>query len=181
MIILLLAQGDADVQKLTEGIKPIIGVEDAPIKIVMFTDPDCPYCRMTHSNIIEYAKSRPDVALYIRLFPLVQIHPNAYRKAEILACTPNEYFPDVMHIIEEHGSREPFSWDWLSGMDKKVVKEIKECVNNDDGKKRVESDLMLGFKVGVRGTPTFFINGKRHVGAMRTPEEVDRVVRAYAQ
>ncbi len=178
---MLITQGSVDVARLVEGIEPVVGVKDAPIKIVMFTDPDCPYCRMTHSNIIEYAKGRPDVALYIRLFPLVQIHPNAFRKAEILACTPPNKFERVMKIIEEHSSGETMSWDWLSSLDKKVVKEIKKCVNNDEGKKRVENDLKLGFNLGVRGTPTFFINGERHVGAMRSLEEVDRVVRAYSQ
>lgn len=181
MLLLLITQESVDMNELTGGIKPIVGTDDAPVKVVIFTDPDCPFCRMTHSNIINYAKNRPDMALYVRLFPLVQIHPNAYRKSEVLACTPPDKFEEVMHIIETHSSREPFSWDWLSSLDKKVVSSIKNCVNNDEGKKRVENDLKLGFKVGVRGTPTFFINGKRHVGAMRSPEEVDRVIRTYAQ
>jgi hypothetical protein len=180
MMILLISQESVDVQKLTEGIKPVIGVENAPIKIVLFTDPDCPYCRITHGNLIEYAKNRPDVALYIRLFPLVQIHPNAYRKSEVLACTPEDKIPEVIKAIEERSTREPFSWDWLK-FDKKTLKKIQDCVNKDLGKKRVEKDLSLGFSLGVRGTPTMFINGKRHVGALRTVEDVDRVVRSYTE
>ncbi len=180
MITLLITQGDFDVQRLTEGIKPIVGVENAPIKIVLFTDPDCPYCRMTHKNLIEYAKNRPDIALYVRFFPLVQIHPNAYRKSEVLACTPEDLVPEVIRAIEERSPREAFSWDWLK-LEKKTIKSIQECVNKDLGKKRVEGDLSLGFNLGVRGTPTMFINGKRHVGGLRSIEDVDRVVKSYTE
>jgi Protein-disulfide isomerase len=180
MIPFFIAQESVDMQKLVEGIKPIVGVENAPIKIVLFTDPDCPYCRMTHGKLIEYAKNRPDVALYVRLFPLVQIHPNAYRKSEVLACTPEDKFPEVIKAIEERSAREPFSWDWIN-FDKKILQKIKDCVNKDLGKNRVEKDLSLGFSFGVRGTPTMFINGKKHVGAFRSVEDIDRVVRSYTE
>jgi protein-disulfide isomerase len=86
----------------------------------------------------------------------------------------------VIKAIEERSTREPFSWDWLK-FDKKTLKKIQDCVNKDLGKKRVEKDLSLGFSLGVRGTPTMFINGKRHVGGLRTVEDVDRVVRSYTE
>jgi len=178
-MLLLLVSQQVDVQTLTEGRKPVIGTEGAPVTIVMFTDPDCPYCRMTHRNVIEFAQSRPDVAFYVRWFPLRTIHPHAQKKAEVLACTPAKYLPEVLSIIEERSAREPFDWTWIARLDEKTVQKIKKCVESGKGKKIVEEDFRLGFKLGVQGTPTFFINGKKHVGAMRSPQEVERVVNQY--
>ncbi len=178
-MLLLLVSQQVDVKTLTEGRKPVIGTEGAPVTIVMFTDPDCPYCRMTHRNVIEFAQSRPDVAFYIRWFPLRTIHPHAQKKAEVLACTPTKYVPEVVSIIEEHSAREPFDWTWIARLDEKTVRKIKKCVESGKGKKIVEEDFRLGFKLGVQGTPTFFINGKKHVGALRSPQEVERVVNQY--
>ncbi|NPB04112.1 MAG: DsbA family protein [Thermotogae bacterium] len=178
MLPILIAQ-QVDVQALTEGREPVIGVKEAPIVIVMFTDPDCPYCRMTHKNVFAFAESRPDVALYLRFFPLRTIHPHAQEKAEVLACTPKKYIPTVMGIMEEHSAREPFDWTWIARLDKKTIKKIKNCVESGKGKKIVEEDFRLGFKMGVQGTPTFFINGQKYVGAMRSPQEVERVVNHF--
>ncbi|NPA80588.1 MAG: thioredoxin domain-containing protein [Thermotogae bacterium] len=178
MFPLLLAQ-QVDVKALTEGREPVMGVKDAPVVIVMFTDPDCPYCRMTHKNLFTFAQGRKDVALYIRFFPLRTIHPYAQQKAEVLACTPKEYLPTVFSIMEEHSPREPFDWTWIARLDEKTVKKIKRCVESGKGKRIVEEDFRLGFKYGVQGTPTFFINGQKHVGAMRSPEDVEKVVRHY--
>ncbi len=175
MLALLIGQ-QVDVSTLTEGREPVVGEKNAPVVMVMFTDPDCPYCRMTHKNVIEFAKSRPDVALYIRFFPLRTIHPNAQEKAEVLACTPKEHFPEVMEAIEAHSPREPFDWTWISRLDAKVIKRIKRCVESGEGKRIVEEDFRLGFKSGVEGTPTFFVNGKKRVGALRSPAEVERMV-----
>ena len=178
-MLLLLVSQQVDVKALTEGRKPIIGNEDAPVVIVMFTDPDCPYCRATHHNLFEFAQSRPDVAVYIRWFPLRTIHPNAQLKAEVLACTPRKYVPEVISIMEQHSAREPFDWTWIARFDEKTVRGIKKCVESGKGKKIVEEDFRLGFKLGVQGTPTFFINGKKHVGAMTSPQIVEKVVRQY--
>ncbi len=64
----------------------VIGDLSAENKIIVFDDPDCPYCRKFHSVMKEVISRRKDIAFYIKLFPLVQLHPQAYDKAKAIVC-----------------------------------------------------------------------------------------------
>ncbi len=114
----------------------ILGKSSAPIKIVVFDDPDCPFCRKYLPMLKTlYEKNSEKVAIYVRYFPL-DIHPDAERKSRILACS-KDYFSTKEKLIK--------------GME--VEPDVKGC----DGSKIVERDRELGFKLGVRATPTSFI------------------------
>jgi len=64
----------------------VIGDPSAENKIIVFDDPDCPYCRKFHPVMKEVISRRKDIAFYIKLFPLVQLHPKAYDKAKAIVC-----------------------------------------------------------------------------------------------
>lgn len=63
----------------------VIGDRAAPIKIVVFDDPECPYCQKIHGEMKKVAAERKDIAFFIKLFPL-KIHPDARRKAKAIVC-----------------------------------------------------------------------------------------------
>jgi thiol:disulfide interchange protein DsbC len=63
----------------------VLGDPDAPLKAVVFTDPDCPYCRKLHRELKRVTRERADIAFYIILFPLPS-HPDAYRKSKAVLC-----------------------------------------------------------------------------------------------
>jgi thiol:disulfide interchange protein DsbC len=63
----------------------IMGSRDAEKKIIVFDDPDCPYCRKLHVEIKKIIEKRPDVAFLIMLYPL-DIHPQAYDKSRAILC-----------------------------------------------------------------------------------------------
>ncbi len=114
----------------------ILGKKDAPLKIVIFDDPDCPFCRKSIPLVKQlYEKNPNKVAVFIRWFPL-DFHPDARRKAEIIACS-RDYFKAKEQLIKG--------------------KDVKPDKKNCDGEAIVERDMELGFKLGVSGTPTFFI------------------------
>ncbi|MCP3678515.1 MAG: DsbC family protein [Deltaproteobacteria bacterium] len=63
----------------------IMGNRDAEKKVIVFDDPDCPYCRKLHVEIKKIIEKRPDVAFLIMLYPL-DIHPQAYDKSKAILC-----------------------------------------------------------------------------------------------
>jgi len=138
-ILLLIAQSESKsdlFSKIIENRKPILGNEKAELKIVIFDDPDCPFCRRSMPLVKQlYENNKDKVVVYIRWFPL-DIHPDAKRKSIILACS-KDYFKAKEELI--------------SG------KDYKPDVQNCDGEKIVKEDLEYGYKIGVSGTPTFVI------------------------
>jgi thiol:disulfide interchange protein DsbC len=133
---LILQSAENSISKIIENKTPILGNPKSPLKIVIFDDPDCPFCRRSLPLIKQLYDNNPDkVVVYIRWFPL-DIHPDAKRKAVILACS-KDYFKTKQALIEG--------------------KDVKPDVSNCDGEKIVSEDMQYGYKLGVSGTPTFII------------------------
>lgn len=63
----------------------VLGPKNAKKKVVVFTDPDCPYCRKLHDEMKQVLAKRKDVAFYIFLFPL-EMHKDAYKKVQAILC-----------------------------------------------------------------------------------------------
>jgi len=104
-------------------------------KLVMISDPDCPYCRRAH----EYLKKK-DVDLYVFLYPL-PIHPDAEKKSKVILCSKNaaKAYKEAMEGKEIKGN---------------VCKE---------GVEKLASHVLVGQIVGVSGTPTFVLEDGRKV------------------
>jgi thiol:disulfide interchange protein DsbC len=74
----------------------VIGDPEAPTKIVVFDDPECPYCQKIHGEMKAVVAQRKDIAFFIKLFPL-KIHPDARRKAKAILCAKSlEMFEDSL-------------------------------------------------------------------------------------
>ncbi len=63
----------------------VLGPKKAKKKVVVFTDPDCPYCRTLHEEMKKVLVKRKDVAFYIFPFPL-EMHKDAYKKVQAVLC-----------------------------------------------------------------------------------------------
>ncbi len=63
----------------------VLGDHEAPNKVIVFDDPDCPYCKKLHVEIKKILKSRDDIVFFIKQYPL-PIHPKAYKKSMALVC-----------------------------------------------------------------------------------------------
>ena len=66
---------------LKQAIKDVHG--NGSRKLVVFSDPDCPYCRRLERDVL---KGMDDVTVYTFLYPLTEIHPKAYQKAKQVWC-----------------------------------------------------------------------------------------------
>lgn len=121
-------------------------------KLAVFTDPDCPYCR----RLEEEMKTVTDTTMYVFLFPLKQIHPNAEKHAKAIWC-----------------SSDP-AQAWNQWMLEKKEPEAATCAADP-----VDELLQLGVKLNVNGTPMlYFENGSRSAGAMSAKDLEARLVEA---
>ncbi len=64
----------------------LLGKAKAKKRVIVFTDPECPYCKRLHEEMREVVRRDPDIAFLIKLFPL-KMHPNAYPKAKSIVCS----------------------------------------------------------------------------------------------
>lgn len=85
-----------DVSKIPVGESILLGRKTARTKAVVFTDPDCPYCKRLHNELKAVVRRDPDIAFQIKLFPL-KMHPNAYAVSKAVLCSKNP-----LETLESH-------------------------------------------------------------------------------
>ena len=146
--------------------KLIAGSHKAKDKIVIFSDPLCPFCRDYLPDVIKYVKKNSDtMALYYYNFPL-SIHPAAIPLSKLAEIAKHKGIKDAdLKVYETNW--EPY-FDEKTTDEKKILeafnKEFKtsikiEELSNKDINVIIEKDLAMGDEVMVAGTPTIFING----------------------
>ena len=74
-----------DISKVPLDNALLMGDKNAKHKIVVFTDPDCPYCAKLPQELKKVIEERKDIAFYMKMFPL-KIHPEAYEKSKAIVC-----------------------------------------------------------------------------------------------
>lgn len=166
---------------LTKGKFPELGAADALITIVEFADFQCPFCQHA-AGILKELQSRPEgrkVRLVFRHFPL-SFHPWAQIAAEAAACanlqSPKHFWEIHDWIFENQKTlsaanaraRLLEAAGKIPGID---VKAYQSCVETSHTSQLIKEDVAVGTAHDVRGTPTFFINGRRIAG-MRSLEDL---------
>jgi thiol:disulfide interchange protein DsbC len=72
----------------------LLGSKNAKIRVVVFTDPECPYCKQLHIELKEVVRRDPEIAFLIKMFPL-KMHPNAYNTAKSIVCARSMEFLEL--------------------------------------------------------------------------------------
>lgn len=152
----------------------ILGSPTAPIKIVEYSDPSCPFCKAFHVTMRklmeEYGKSG-QVAWIYRSFPL-DFHPNAIHESQALECAAklggnDKFWTFTNRLYEITPSVTADTPDGLdqsqlaviatySGIDKTS---FNACLGSGETKSIVDADQLDGVNAGISGTPTSFIVG----------------------
>jgi protein-disulfide isomerase len=145
----------------------ILGPRTAAVTIVEYGDYECPYCGEAYPIVKELlAQFRDEARLVFRNFPLAQIHPHAKRAAEAAeAAGAQGRFWEMHDLLYERQDaledQDLLSYAGEIGLDLDRFKsELAEGVYTA----RVREDFLSGVRSGVNGTPTFFINERRHDG-----------------
>jgi protein-disulfide isomerase len=155
------------VEVSTEG-APIRGAADASVTVVEFSDFECPFCKQTHPTLKQLLERYPGkVRLAYRDFPLDSIHPQARRAAEAARCASDQgkfwEYHDVLFTQSPQLALEDLRrYAGQVGLD---VTKFDGCVATGVHKAAVQRDLDEGNRLGITGTPAFFINGRTLTGA----------------
>jgi len=153
------------VYNIPSGISSILGKKDAPVTIVAFDDFQCPFCARFHLVIKEVLAAYPDkVGVVIKNFPL-PFHPNA-RPAAKLAMAANEQgkFQGMMESLLANGGdvTEPKIKEYAKNLGLDYNRLMADYKNKDaQWEKQIQDDMQLGGAVDVRGTPTFYLQGRK--------------------
>jgi Na+/H+ antiporter NhaA len=157
---------------LSEEVDPdrdhVRGSEEAPVTLVEYGDYQCPYCGQAEVAIRELLDSFGDDLRYVwRHLPLNDVHLNAQMAAEATeAAAAQGAFWEMNDRLLDH--QDDLTTRGLArhaeelGLD---VGRFWDELNRRDHAARVAEDVGSADASGVAGTPSFFINGKRHRGA----------------
>lgn len=120
-----------DTRKIPLENAVVMGNPKAEKKIIVFDDPDCPYCAKLHEEIKKIIAKRTDLGFYIKLYPLA-MHPGAYDKSKAIVCQKSARLLD----------------DAFTG--KKLPK--AECETQE-----IDNNIKLAEELGITGTPAMIL------------------------
>lgn len=156
-----------DWEAYAEG--PRLGPADAEVTITVFSDFQCPYCKLLAEAITELRTELDDeVALVYRHHPLPH-HPFARAAAVASECAHEQ-----QHFWEYHdalfaGQAEIGVRTWTEFADLAALPEpasFATCVDRAVTPERLVADSVAARRIGVTGTPTFLINDRLYRGAL---------------
>jgi len=160
-----------DILDLAEDVDPerdhIRGAEDAPVTLLEYGDFECPYCGQAEQVIRELLSSLgTDVRYVWRHLPLNDVHPSAQVASEASeAAAAQGRFWDMYDTLLSHqgalSMRDLIRYAREMGLD---VERFVDEVRRREYAPRIAEDVTSADESGVSGTPTFFINGRRHYG-----------------
>lgn len=165
--------GSVDRAVLETFASPYLGQLDAPVTIVEFVDFKCPNCKAAGPIMHQVAqKFGTKVKIIVRAFPAESIHPGATELSEVAQCAHTQGKFWLMHdvlldsqaILPEKLTPEFFAI--LAGRAGVDLVALQDCLARPATAGVVRADFLTGVTAGVRGTPTFFVNGEKVEGVV---------------
>jgi Na+/H+ antiporter NhaA len=145
----------------------IRGPLDAPVTVVEYGDFECPYCGRAEPVVRELLRDFGDVRYVWRHLPLNDVHPHTQLAAEAAeAAAAQGAFWEMHDLLLAH--QDALRPDDLIGYAEQLgldVDRFTTDLREHTTTTRVAEDVDSADMSGVSGTPTFFINGRRHHGA----------------
>ncbi|MCU4414190.1 DsbC family protein [Acinetobacter sp. WU_MDCI_Axc73] len=133
---------DISTLPLDQAIKHVKG--NGQRVLYLFSDPDCPYCQRLEKQMA----SVDNVTIYLFLYPLKSLHPNAEKIATQIWCSKDQYSAWENYLLNK-----------------------KQPIKTTDCQTPIQKNLELGKRLKISGTPTMFLkNGNRITGAMDADE-----------
>jgi Na+/H+ antiporter NhaA len=161
----------------------IRGPDKAPVTVVEYGDFECPYCGEAELGIREMLADYGEVRYVWRHLPLTDVHPHALLAAEgsEAAGAQGKFWEMHDQLLEHQGALNADDLIGYAGELGLDADRFARDLANDAGAARIDEDIDSADLSGVSGTPTFFINGKRHHGAYDLGELSDAVRAARAR
>ena len=154
---------ESPVFKISTKDQPSLGNANAAVTIIAFTDYQCPSCAAMHPLLERLVKESGDkVRLVARDFPLSQ-HADAFKAAEAAeAAREQGKYWEYVHVLLQNQSslsvEKLKSFAIELGLDRN---RFEAALDSRKFAEMVQSDIDDGIKLGLKGTPSLFINGRR--------------------
>jgi protein-disulfide isomerase len=144
-----------------------LGPADAPITIVEFSDYQCPFCRRWHDEVYEdLLAAYPTRSGLSIASAAASIHPDAFPAAEAAMCAGEQdaywAYHEKLFSGESLGTEVYTQYAQDLGLN---MKTFEACLSDHKYQQAIEKDSNFAIDLGIRSTPTFFINGLPIVGA----------------
>jgi thiol:disulfide interchange protein DsbC len=125
----------------------VVGNPEAGKKVFLFTDPQCPFCKKLHPELKKVVQSDPGVVFFIKLMPLVSLHPDSMRISRTIMCEKS------VRLLEE-------SFEGKKVADPSCDSDI------------VDRTIGLARALGIGSTPTLILPDGRMAPGYRPAEEI---------
>jgi len=126
----------------------VMGNPKGKKRLFVFTDPECPFCAKMHIELKKLVALEPDLAIYIKLYPL-KMHPHAYDKARVILGATS-----------------------LALLEKSFAGGELPKPRAKDAKKPVDETMRFAESVGINSTPTLVLPDGRIVAGYRDADAV---------
>jgi Na+/H+ antiporter NhaA len=139
----------------------------APVTLVEYGDFECPYCGQAEPAVRELLRDFGDVRYVWRHLPLNDVHPRAQLAAEAAEAAADQGAFWEMHdlLLDHQDALRPADLIGYAEQLGLQVERFTDDLRAHSGAARVAEDVDSADLSGVSGTPTFFVNGRRHYGA----------------
>lgn len=162
-----------DLARLTPstGLYPERGNRNAKVTVVEFVDYQCPFCQEAAPVVRRVMDAMGDrVRFIVRDFPIIELHPTAKQSALAANCVLAQgqelywrYYDALFADIQRQSAGDLRVSAQAVGAD---VAAFDACVAQNRYGEKINSDIETALRVGVQGTPTFFVNGIKIQGAL---------------
>ena len=160
---------------------PVLGPADAKVTIVEFSDYLCPYCQSAEAVVSKVLERYKGKVKFIHR-DLLLGRPRSLPVAKGALCAGDqgrfwEYRHDLLTATGDWSDQDLAARAARMGL---RADAFKSCLASDKHERTVLESTEAGQKLGVSGTPTFFVNGRRMVG-VRSEQQFDEIIQAELQ
>jgi thiol:disulfide interchange protein DsbC len=131
----------------------VMGNAKGKKKLFVFTDPECPYCSKMHEELKRLCTLEPDLAVYVKMFPL-KMHPNAYGKARVILARKS------LALLEKSYAGQP----------------LPPALESDPSK-GLDEGIKFAESVGIDATPTLVLQDGRILPGLKDAETMRKLIR----
>jgi len=156
----------------SQGEAPVRGEPGAPLTIVEFADFQCPFCARATRTLEQLLRNHAgQVKLVFKNFPL-DFHRDSLlaHQAALAAGAQGKFWEMHDRIFSNQRAMKRENLLEMAGELGLDLNRFESDLESDRVKAAIEADRAEGTRLGVRGTPTFFINGREIAGAASLPE-----------
>jgi protein-disulfide isomerase len=149
---------------------PVRGDVEAPVTIVEFSDFHCPYCRTVQPTLLQLLERYPGkVRLVYKDLPLDGLHPSARKVSEAARCASDQgkfwEFHDAAYSGAVGTDVSAEAMKTLAGKAGVDLDALTKCLDTGQHRAGIQRDIAEAERLGLSGTPAFFVNGRLLTGA----------------